>query len=106
MLELKNCGKAMGGEDAVKILESLPGMLSESMKTDVFCDEYECALNRLRYLVSRHVPIQPKVCKTRFTSYTCGACGYGLAWGQKFCENCGRAADWYVLRAGQERKRR
>lgn len=96
MLELTMGGRCISGSDAITLFETLPDCIPDEVKTEEFCREYEYALNRIRYEVSRRVPTQPEVQKGRFASYTCGACGYGLSYGQKFCSNCGRAANWDV----------
>lgn len=104
MTELTMEGRCFSGLDAIDFFERLPDYIPEELKTEKFCLDYEYALNRLRVEVRASAPIQPKVYKRRFTSYSCGACGHGLTWGQKFCSNCGRTADWYALNTGQERK--
>ena len=104
MLELTMGGRCISGLDAIALFESLPDYIPEEVKTEKFCRDYEYAPNRLRAEVRASVPTQPKVYKRRFASYSCGTCGHGLTWGQKFCPNCGRAADWYALNTGQEQK--
>lgn len=95
MLDLTMGGQTIGGEDAVRFFESVPDMLDEAVKTEDFCLEYERALNRVRFEVGKSVPIAPKVNKARFTSYSCGQCGFCLHMDtNQFCPHCGRAVDW------------
>ena len=101
ILELTMGGRSMGGEDAVRFFEHLPGQLDEKIKSDDFCSKYEYALNRLRYEVKKHVPIAPKEDKGGFTTYTCGECGSVVRLDtNKYCSNCGRKIDWSVFRGG------
>ncbi len=95
MLELTMGGRCMGGEDAVRLFETVPDMIPEEARTEEFCDEYEYALNRLRVLVRQDIPVKPKVYKRRFTSYSCGQCGSGIDSSiEKYCCKCGRKIDW------------
>ena len=98
MLELTMGGRCIGGLDAITFFESLPESLPEKLKTEEFCNEYEYALNRLRYEVSKSVPIAPRVDKGRFKSYGCGKCGSGVDRStNKYCPKCGRAIAWAEL---------
>lgn len=95
MLDLTMGGRTISGEDAVRFFESVPDMLDEEVKTEEFCNEYEWALNRLRFEVRQSVPISPRVNKGRFESYSCGHCGFCLdRVTNKYCPHCGRAIDW------------
>lgn len=97
MLDLTMGGQAVGGEAAVHFLEALPDMLDNAVKTEDFCNEYERVLNRVRFEVRKSVPTPPKVTKGRFTSYSCGQCGFCLDAGvDRFCPDCGRAVNWKV----------
>ena len=97
MLELTMGGRTISGVDAVAFFESLPDMLADDVRTDEFCDKYEYALNRLRYLVRQSIPIKPRVEKGQFTTYSCGHCLVGVHYGEhKFCPRCGRAIDWSI----------
>lgn len=101
MLDLTIGGLCMGGIDAVEFFEMLAAGedIIEDAKTEDFCDEYERALNRLRYEVRKSVPVPPKVIKAKYSGhdvfYSCGACGFGFKRSDlplyKFCPNCGRA---------------
>lgn len=102
MLELTNGGRCVSGEDAVTFFESVPDLLDDAVKTEVFRINYERALNRLRYEVRKSVPIAPKIQKQRFTSYSCGQCGGGLEPGvDNYCPHCGRKiVDWTKIFTG------
>lgn len=96
MLELTNGGRCVSGLDAVEFFETLPDSIDDDLKDEVFCNEYEYALNRLRYEVSKSIPILPKVLKAYSKGhkdfYSCGACGFSLRMEiDKYCPNCGRA---------------
>ena len=95
MLELTMGGQCMSGEDSVRLFETVPEMIPEEARTEEFCDEYEYALNRLRYLVRQGVPTKPNVYQGRFTSFSCGQCGFAIDKAtEKYCRNCGRKIDW------------
>lgn len=50
---------------------------------------------RLRYERDQRIPVKPKALKGRYTTYTCGNCGFGITEiGHNFCPNCGRAIGW------------
>lgn len=98
MLELTMGGRCISGLDAITFFESLPEFLPEKLKTDEFCNEYEYALNRIRYEVSQSIPIAPRVDKGHFISYICGKCGAGVDRStNKYCPKCGRAIAWEEL---------
>lgn len=100
MLDLMDGGRCMGGIDAVEFFEQLAAGedIDIDAKTPEFCDDYEHALNRLRYEVRRSVPMPPKVIKAisrgQSNRYSCGACGFALRPSDlaifKYCPNCGR----------------
>ena len=94
MLEVR--GMCMSGLDAIDFMERLADVFDDETKTDEFCDEYEKALNRFRYEVKKSVPIKPKTIKVRFTSYSCGNCGFVADPVYKYCPNCGRKIDWNI----------
>lgn len=105
MLELTMGGLCMGGVDAVEFFESVPDMFSEAQKTEEFCEEYERALNRVRYEVGQSVAVAPKVQKAQYKKYSdfynCGKCGYSLhSDTDKFCPHCGKRTGWNELAAG------
>ena len=97
MLELTCGGRTIGGLDAIAFFEALPDCINDEAKTESFCMEYEWALNRLRYEVSKSVVIPPKrLGGKRLTYYTCGKCGHVLlSVNADYCHNCGRAIDWH-----------
>ena len=98
MLDLTIGGQCIGGEDAVRFFEAVPDMLSEAVKTEDFCSEYERALNRLRFEIRKSAPTVPKVQKERYTTYNCGQCGSCLDRSiYMFCPSCGRSVDWSGL---------
>ena len=95
MLDLTNGGKTCSGLDAVDFMESLADIIPEESKTDEFCEQYEDALNRLRWYVQRFIPVPVRdhphgKCPTY---PVCGVCGYGLQPMDNYCPNCGRPID-------------
>lgn len=94
MLELTDGGRCMSCTDAIEFFERLDDVLDDSVKTEEFCDEFTWALNRFRVEVRRSIQIEPKKIKARFTSYSCGQCGHGVAVQNKFCPECGRRIKW------------
>lgn len=100
MLDLMNGGLTCSGLDAIEFFEMLAAGedIDEDAKTEEFCNEYERALNRLRYEVRKSIPVPPKVIKAKYKGhddfYSCGHCGFGLRSSDlpiyKFCPNCGR----------------
>lgn len=99
---LKMTGIAMSGIKAVEFLERLPDSIPNEIKDEEFCDEYKRMLNRVRYEVSRSVPVAPKIDKaqTRGHSdyYNCGECGAGVRSDiYKHCPKCGRAIKWSAV---------
>lgn len=99
MLELTHGGRCISGLAAIEFMERLADMFDEDIKTDEFCDEYECALNRFRYEVRKSVPVPPKKGPGRITYYNCGQCGHILDVNDKFCSACGRQVHWDALRS-------
>ena len=92
MLELT--GKCCGGTEAIEFMESLADIIDEDVRTPEFCEEYEEALNRLRYEVAKGIGAKKKIIKAKCNSYKdfeyCGECGFGvLEPGYKYCPNCG-----------------
>lgn len=70
-------------------------MLDGTLKTESFKDQYEYALNRVRYLARLDIPKAPKEDKGRFTSYNCGRRGSILsADNYKFCPAFGQRIRW------------
>lgn len=99
MVELKNGGYMMGGEDAVMLLESVLQMIPCENQAKEFPMLYERAVERLRWYVIQHTPKPLKITKTKYKTYgdhlyNCGACGFGIHERDlpitKFCPNCGR----------------
>lgn len=84
----------MSGIDAVEFFERLRNCIDEYAKTPELCEEYARALNRIRYEIRKSVPIQVKKLKIRYTTYSCGQCGFSLATQYKYCPNCGRKIKW------------
>ena len=101
MLDLTDGGRCISGPAAIDFFEMLAASedIIEDVKTEEFCNEYEWALNRLRYEVRKSIPVPPKVIKAKYRGhddfYSCGACGFSLKRSDlplyKFCPNCGRA---------------
>lgn len=101
MLTLTNDGRAMGGTEAVNFFEMLPDNIPDEIKDEEFCEEYEQALNRLRYLVTQAIPKEPIIhlgLKSSYHDYvTCPKCGQVLdskCGRMPYCENCGQKLDW------------
>lgn len=98
-MSLELTGMCMSGTDAVRFLEMLPDVIPEEAKTEDFCEEYERMLNRVRYEISRSVPVPPKHewAKKRALGvlYSCGECGHGIRPDiYKRCPQCGRTIRW------------
>jgi predicted RNA-binding Zn-ribbon protein involved in translation (DUF1610 family) len=103
MLDLMDGGRCMSGLDAVDFFEMLAAGedIDIDAKTPEFCDDYEHALNCLRYEVRKSVPVPPKVIKAQYPGhadrYSCGACGFSLSPSDlaiyHYCPNCGREID-------------
>ena len=94
MLDLTMGGQMVSGPDAIKFMEGLADVFDEDVRTEEFCDEVECALNRFRYEVRKSVPVPVKVTKLRYTTYDCGQCGHGVRPGDAYCSQCGRKIGW------------
>lgn len=99
-------GIAMGGIDAVEWLEKLPDKIPDELKDIEFCDQYNRVLNRVRYEVSRSVPVAPKVTKAIYKKYhdfySCGECGFDLRTDiYDHCPKCGRAIKWSAVFPGR-----
>ncbi len=95
MLEMTNGGRCMSGLNAIEFFETLPDSIDDELKTDEFCNEYEDALNRLRYEVRKSIPVPPKSVKAYSKGHAdftnCGACGFSLHIEvDRYCPNCGR----------------
>lgn len=100
MLDLTNGGRCLSGINAVEFFETLASGedIDIDAKTPEFCEQYDCALNRLRYEVRKSVPVPPKVIKAiskgHSNRYSCGNCGFDLRPSDlaiyKFCPNCGQ----------------
>lgn len=94
MLELT--GLCCGGVEAIEFMESLADVFDEETKTNEFCEEYERALNRFRYEITKGIGKKKKIIKAvhrghRDVKY-CGKCGFDAnepSW--KYCPNCGTA---------------
>lgn len=94
MLDLADGGRCMGGMDAIDFFERLVDCIDEEVRTPEFCTDYTHALNRLRYEVSKSIPVPVKTFRGKFTSYACGQCGHVTEWGRVFCVQCGRRIGW------------
>lgn len=87
MAMLDITGICCSGLDAVDYFESLADGIADADK-----DEYEAALNRLRYLVAKDLPTPVRDHKqgNHNTYHVCGRCGsLILTPTQKFCADCG-----------------
>lgn len=98
-MELKLTGECMSGIAAIEFMERLPDVIPEEARTEEFCEEFERALNRFRYAVSRDIPVAPTFQKAKSrnlgTLYSCGECGHGLRPDlYKRCPVCGRPVKW------------
>lgn len=89
MLELT--GMCCSGLDAVSFMERLADIFDDDIKTDDFCNDYEEALNRLRYLVAHDKGCKEKVhLDGKKPWHTCGFCGSGVQPQDDFCRKCGK----------------
>lgn len=94
-LELTMGGRTVSSEEAIRFFGSVLELLDDPIKTEGFRNQYEYALNRLRYLARLDIPAAPKEHKGRFTTYNCGRCGSCLgADTAKFCSKCGQRVRW------------
>lgn len=92
MLELT--GKCCSGIRAIEFFESLADVIGEEVKTEEFCEEYEAALNRLRYEAKKEIGAKKKTVRAIKRGYHdfkyCGKCGFGADEpSHKYCPNCG-----------------
>ena len=90
----RTIGKCCNGIEAIEFMEMLPDVIPEEVKTDEFCEEYECVLNRFRYEVSKEIGKKKKVIKAVVRGHrdllNCGKCGHGANEpSHKYCPNCG-----------------
>ena len=92
MLELT--GKCCNGIKAVEFFESLADVINEDAKTEEFCEEFEAAMNRLRYEVAKGFGKRSRLRKAakswNHDEYLCGECGstiYEAVW--EYCPKCG-----------------
>lgn len=94
MLELT--GSCCSGIEAIEFMEMLPDVIDDDYKTDEFCDDFEKALNRFRYEVTKGIGRKKKVVKAvrkglHDIKY-CGKCGFNADEPSfKYCPNCGTA---------------
>ena len=91
-LELTMGGYMMGGQETVALFESVVEFIPEENRTEEFCERYERALNRIRWLVVHDMPIQVRNRKGKyFTEELCGQCSFGVNEpSYKYCPRCGR----------------
>lgn len=99
MIELTKGGRCCSGLDAINFFEALPDILDENQRTEEFCEQYENALNRIRYEIRKSVAVQPRVRKFKNRKFKdeilCGQCGSCiLSETQEFCNKCGRKIDY------------
>lgn len=99
MLESRLCGMMEPLEDALEFFELyLPDSMPEDIKTEEFCDDYQRALNRLKYESLKHLPIKPKTVKAiargRSDFYSCGNCGSVVTVNDNYCPACGTEIKW------------
>ena len=84
------------GLKAIEFFEKLPDVIPEESKSIEFCNEYEHALNRVRYECYKGIGKPRKINKGVKAWHkdhkTCGVCGFGADEPQyHFCPNCGTA---------------
>ena len=94
MLELT--GMCCSGIEAIEFMEMLPDVIDEDSKTDEFCEDFEKALNRFRYEVTKGIGIKKKIVKAVKKGHHdiqyCGKCGFNAdEQSFKYCPNCGTA---------------
>lgn len=83
-------GCMMGEKDALALLEV--DVADAVSQCGISADDYERALNRVRYRFAQCVPVKPKRHKGRYCKdfYTCGNCAFSVPEaGWKYCPNCG-----------------
>lgn len=90
-------GCMMSEDDALELLETnVPDALLEST-IQISADEYERALNRIRFRFDQCKPVKPKRHKGKYVKdfYTCGNCAHSVPEiGWNYCPNCGCAIGW------------
>lgn len=84
------------GLKAIEFFEMLPDVIPEEAKSIEFCNEYEHALNRVRYECYKGIGKPRKINKEVKAWHkdhkTCGVCGFGADEPHyHFCPNCGTA---------------
>lgn len=101
MLDHLNGGRCCSNDEMLDLFGIyIPDMLDQNACDEEFCDQYTYAMNRMRYLVARDIPVPLKVHdsekKRLHTYYTCGRCGTTLRSDTRdeFCSKCGQRAKW------------
>lgn len=95
----RNCGLMVSLEDALDyFILYLPDTLPEEIKTEEFCEEYQRALNRIKYETLKQHPIKPQIIKAvtrgRMDYFSCGQCGNALDVNYDYCHKCGTNIKW------------
>lgn len=96
--ELTMGGLCLGIEESMELLEVyIPDRIDE--KDDDFCEQYERALNTIRYALRRNIAKKPKIVKPpgrRWQDCACPECGDILIRPVEkgFCGNCGQRIKW------------
>lgn len=90
-------GEMMSESDAIELLEtSVADALTQS-PIQIRTDEYDRALNRIRYRFAQCKPVKPKRHKGKYIKdfYTCGNCAFSVSEiGWDYCPNCGYRIGW------------
>jgi len=80
----------------------LPDSLPEEIRTEEFCNDYQFAINRLKYESLKHLQIKPDIVKAlvkgRSDFFSCGRCGRSLDVNYDYCPKCGTEIKWNSVR--------
>ena len=103
---LKPIGKCCSPIEAIELFESLIKIVPEEYRTHKFCEEYECALNRIRYEASKGVGRKKKITKStkswRPNLMYCGNCGFDA--NDPMYEYCPKCGTRYLEEFEREKK--
>lgn len=97
----KSYGTMMGEDDVIALLETFVADALTQSEVLVSQDEYERALNRIRYRFNQCKPVKPKRHKGKYIKdfWTCGNCAFTVPEvGWNYCPNCGFQIGWNSTR--------
>ena len=95
--EKQNTGKCTSKERALQVITE---EIQDYLPVDKW-EEYEYAVNRIRYEFAKTDQIKPKYHKGHSIKdwYTCGHCGFTIREiNSNFCPNCGYGIKWDSVR--------